>query len=74
MTVEEIKAKLQEIKEKIESWQSSLSEMLEFIDTEFKKINKELIEAKEEPTSEELEIVNEIGKIEDIKTREFVDK
>jgi len=74
MTVEERKAKLQEIKEKIESWQSSLSEMLEFMDTEFKKINKELIEAKEEPTSEELEIANEIGKIEDIKTREFVDK
>jgi len=74
MTVEERKAKLQEIKEKVESWQASLSEMLEFMETEYEKIDKEFIETKEEPTPEELEIDREISKIEDIKTREFVDK
>src|SRR5438128_1169949 len=60
MTVEERKAKLQEIKEKVESWQSSLSEMLEFMEVEYKKINEEFSEAKEEPTPEELEIAKEI--------------
>lgn len=74
MTVEERKAKLQEIKEKVESWQASLSEMLELMETEYEKINKEFIETKEEPTPEESEIAREINKIEDIKTREFVDK
>ena len=74
MTVEERKAKLQEIKEKVESWHSSLTEMLEYIEIEYKKISEELKEAKEKITPEEMEIVEEIGKVSDIKIFEFVDK
>ena len=78
MAAEEIKAKLQEIKEKIESWQSSLSEMLEFKKNEYKKIREKLNETKEKPTPEEIKIIEEIdeeiNKTVEIKIFEFIDK
>ncbi|RHZ36018.1 hypothetical protein [endosymbiont GvMRE of Glomus versiforme] len=73
MSLEERIAKLNETKEKLEKWDSSLSEMIEFLETVFKEINKDFSED-EKVSDEEMKIVQEINKIERNKTLEFVDK
>ncbi|RHZ36376.1 hypothetical protein [endosymbiont GvMRE of Glomus versiforme] len=73
MSSEERKTKLQEIKEKLEKWNSSLPEMKKFIDKGTDELRENLVKTQETPSQEENELYKEIKEIERAKKLDFID-